>query len=94
MSSDESGRSSYLDLLITTLMEHEKNLDAMVEKMEKINEELQTIYRKASLKPSETVPQGRKSKQSDTKPETLVYLKINLDRHIDDVMRIIQTLKE
>jgi len=29
MSGGEGGRASYLDLLITTLMEHEKNLDAL-----------------------------------------------------------------
>ena len=34
MNSEDRGRSNYLDLLITTLMEHEKNLDSLIERLE------------------------------------------------------------
>jgi hypothetical protein len=34
MNSEDGGRSNYLDLLITTLMEHEKNLDGLIERLE------------------------------------------------------------
>jgi len=43
MSAEERGRSSYLDLLITTLAEHEKTLDSLVNKLEKIAENLKTL---------------------------------------------------
>jgi hypothetical protein len=36
MNSEDIGRSNYLDLLITTLLEHEKNLDSLIERLEKL----------------------------------------------------------
>ena len=99
MSSEERGRSSYLDLLITTLMEHEKNLDAIVEKIEKISEDLRAIYTEASSKPEKTVAVKastlkEKAKKAPSEPDTLVYMRIKIDRAIDDVVKIIETLKE
>jgi aconitase B len=99
MSSEERGRSSYLDLLITTLMEHEKTLDAIVEKIEKISEDLRGIYAEASSKPEKTVAVKtstlkEKAKTTPSEPDTLVYMRIKLDRVIDDVVKIIETLKE
>jgi hypothetical protein len=99
MSSEERGRSSYLDLLITTLMEHEKNLDALVEKIEKISEDLRGIYEETGSKPEKGVAVKasilkEKIKTAPSEPDTLVYMKIRLDRAIDDVVRIIETLKE
>jgi glycine cleavage system protein P-like pyridoxal-binding family len=101
MSSEERGRSSYLDLLITTLMEHEKNLDAIVEKMEKITEELKTIRSEPSSKPEKTVDvkvsaikEKAKKGSSESEPDSLVYMKIKLDRSIDDLIKIIEALKE
>jgi len=98
MSSEERGRSSYLDLLITTLMEHEKNLDAIVEKMEKILEELKTIRSEPSPKPEKTIDMKlstlkEKAKNGLSEPDTLVYMKIKLDHAADDKIRIIETLK-
>jgi hypothetical protein len=99
MSSEERGRSSYLDLLITTLMEHEKNLDAVVEKVEKISEDLKAIYTEATSKPEKTVAvKGsalkEKAKTAPSEPGTLVYLRIKIDHAIDDVVKIIEALKE
>jgi len=98
MSSEERGRSSYLDLLITTLMEHEKNLDALIEKIEKISENLRSIYEEAS-KTEKTVAVKasalkEKAKTTTNEPDTLVYLKIQIDRPIDEVIRIIEAIKE
>ncbi len=101
MSSEERGRSSYLDLLITTLMEHEKNLDAIVEKMEKMMEELKKIRSEPSSKPEKTVgakistiKEKAKSGSSESGSDSLVYMKIKLDRSIDDIIKIIEALKE
>jgi hypothetical protein len=98
MSSEERGRSSYLDLLITTLMEHEKNLDAIVEKMEKILDELKTIRSEPSPKPEKTTDMKpsnliEKAKNGLSEPDTLVYMKIKLNHATDDKIKIIETLK-
>jgi len=97
MSSEERGRSSYLDLLITTLMEHEKNLDALIEKLEKICDNLQLIYKEASKTKKTDMESSYSKKKDDSssgEPDTLVYLKVKIDRPIDEVIRILETLKE
>jgi predicted RNA-binding protein YlqC (UPF0109 family) len=94
MSSEERGRSSYLDLLITTLMEHEKNLDALVGKIGQIYENLRAVYEEAGSKQRKVVSVRRKGKKAEAEPDTLVYMKINLDRELDDIIRIIESLKE
>ncbi len=97
MSSEERGRSSYLDLLITTLMEHEKNLDALIEKLEKICDNLQLIYKESSKTKKTDMEASYSKKKADSssgEPDTLVYLKVKIDRPIDEVIRILETLKE
>jgi hypothetical protein len=37
---------NYMDLMIKTLMEHEKNMDRLIEKTEKISEDLRKILEK------------------------------------------------
>ena len=97
MSSEERGRSSYLDLLITTLMEHEKNLDALIEKIEKIYEDLRSVYEEAS-KTKKTVAEAstleEKAETTPGEPDTMVYLKVRINRPIDEVVKIIETLKK
>jgi len=97
--SPEEGRSSYLDLLITTLMEHEKNLDAIVERMERLSEELKKIRFSSAQQQEKTVNTNistvrEKVKNDSSKTDSLVYMKIRLDRSIDDTIKIIETLKE
>jgi len=99
MSSEERGRSSYLDLLITTLMEHERNLNAVVEKMERLTEELNKIRSTPASKQEKTVNAKisavrEKTKGDTSEADSLVYMKVKLDRPIDEVVRIIEALKE
>ncbi|MEM2130260.1 MAG: hypothetical protein QXZ70_06650 [Candidatus Bathyarchaeia archaeon] len=97
MSSEERGRSSYLDLLITTLMEHEKNLDALIEKLEKICDNLQAIYKEASKTrktDTEAASLKKKTDPSSGDADSIVYVKIKIDRPIDEIVRILETLKE
>lgn len=76
MSEEERrGRSSYLDLLISTLMEHEKDMHSLVERVQKIAKDLSTIYEEAGS-------------------TTLIYMKIKTDRPIDEIVKIIESLKE
>jgi len=86
-SAEGKGRSSYLDLLVSVLREHEKSLDELVEKMEKLTEELSKALQKT----------GEALKTAANKPEnyeTLIYLKLKINRPIEDVTRILKALKE
>jgi hypothetical protein len=99
MSSEERGRSSYLDLLITTLMEHEKNLDSIVEKMERMLEELKKTRSLTPPKQEKTVSAKvsaikEKTREGPSEADSLIYMKVKLDRPIDDVVRIVEALKE
>ena len=98
MDSEERGRSSYLDLLITTLMEHEKNLDALIEKIEKIYEDLRSVYEEASKTEKnvsvKTSDLKEKTETPSGEPDTLVYLKVKVNRPIDEMVKILETLKE
>ena len=87
-SAEGKGRSSYLDLLVSVLREHEKSLDELVEKMETLTEELSKALRKTgeeTLKTAATKPENS---------ETLIYLKLKINRPIEDVTRILKALKE
>jgi len=43
---EDAGRASFLDLLITTLQEHEKNMDSLIERLERIVQELTDLLEK------------------------------------------------
>ena len=95
MSSEERGRASYLDLLINTLMEHEKNLDKLINKLERIYENLQEVYEKrgeTETREKPTLEEERKPASSE--PCTLIYMKLKLGREIEDIIKIIESLKE
>ncbi|RJS88117.1 hypothetical protein CW705_09525 [Candidatus Bathyarchaeota archaeon] len=95
MSSEDRGRASYLDLLINTLMEHEKNLDRLIERLEKIYENLQEIYekREEAETPKRQAPQEIVKSPSSEQP-SLIYMKLKLGREIEDIIKIIESLKE
>jgi hypothetical protein len=96
MSEADKGRPSYLDLLVATLMEHEKDLDRLVEKLEKASTKIsaarKTAGSKTKDKPIEKEEETQQKPASDSR--SLVYMKIGLDRPIDEVIKIIESLKE
>jgi len=94
MSTKERGRSSYLDLLITTLMEHEKNLDRLVERLEKIYKDLSTVYETADSETKKRTAGKKKGKAVTSDSDTLIYMKIKIDRELDEITKIIESLKE
>jgi len=94
MSSEERGRASYLDLLITTLMEHEKNLDSLVERLERLCENFQNTYEGASAKAKEPAALKEKGETIPPEQDTVVYMKLKLRREIDEAVKIIESLKE
>jgi len=94
MSEAEKGRPSYLDLLVATLMEHEKDLDRLVEKLEKASGKLSAMRKEAGLKPSDKIVKKERGKEALPESGALIYMKIKMDRPIDEVIKIIESLKE
>jgi len=99
MSSEEKGRASYLDLLINTLMEHEKNLNAIVEKLENVSKDLREVVERLEVKTHETpmkesIIEERKKKHEPSERDTLTYIKLKLGRSTEDIVKIIESLKK
>jgi len=95
MSSEEKGRASYLDLLVNTLMEHEKNLDELIEKLEGVYEKLQEISETlGKAETQESLAPKEKEKPRPSDQDTLVYMKLKLGRKTEDITKIIESLKE
>jgi len=94
MSSSDQGRSSYLDLLIATLSEHEKTMDRLIEKMEKLSRDLLKAHGRLDTK---VINQkgGAKKKSPDIEDSgTITYMKIKINRPVDQITKILETLKE
>jgi hypothetical protein len=94
MSKDpDSGRSSYLDFLVAVLSEHEKNMDRILAKMEMISQDLAKAAKLGGdSKGNRAVP--KKSEISPEDQETLIYMKFRLSRSVNDLLKILQSLKE
>jgi len=97
MTSKRSGSGSgengmaYLDLLASTLTEHEKTLDTLIEKLEKVSKNLASIAQRRS-------PSGRGetkvSAVQEEAPETIIYMKIRYGRSVEELTKILETLAE
>lgn len=88
----DSGRSSYLDMLVAVLSEHEKSMDRILEKMEKVSQDLAK-----AAKASRDSKRNSAVVQVETSPgdkETLIYMKVKLNRSVDEFLKILQSLKE
>ncbi len=94
MSTADEGRSSYLDLLISTLMEHEKNMDRILDKMQRVSSDMLKATKKAGAKPKK---EARKEKEEEEKaggPGDIIYLRIKAGRPLEEVLEVLRTLKE
>jgi len=84
---------AYLDLLASTLTEHEKTLDGIIERLEEITHNLTEIVRRTTAKrPIELELKTAKTTPEDS--ETLVYIKMNIKRPVEEVAKILESLKE
>jgi len=93
MSSNDEGRSSYMDLLVTTLMEHEKNMDRLLEKLERIAKNLALVFEQTSQKAEKrAVKEERPQEKPDS--DNLTYIKININRPVHEVLEILESLKK
>jgi len=88
--SGENGMA-YLDLLASTLTEHEKTLDTLIEKLEKVSENLTSlVQRRRPPGKGETKP-GAVQEEA---PETIIYMKIRYGRSVEELTKILETLTE
>ncbi|RLI35541.1 hypothetical protein DRO55_05070 [Candidatus Bathyarchaeota archaeon] len=87
---DFRGRSGYLDLLIATLTEHDKNMDKHLNKMDKLSQNLNKLLSENVKKEGK----GSPSHPPDGKGDSLTYLRIKLNRPLDEVIRILEALKK
>ena len=91
------GRSGLLDLLIATLSEHEKKMDALSNRMNDLMNRTNKLFEnlKVLLKDYEK-PAGKEKdlKFVSSSVENLIYLKIKLDRPLEEVVKILEALKE
>jgi len=94
MSAEERGRSSYLDLLVTTLMEHEKNMDNLVNRLEKIAGELSAIREEAATREKKEATEKTRAGTAVSDQDALVYIRIPLGRPIDETIRIVESLRK
>ncbi len=82
---------AYLDLLATTLTEHEKNLDKHIKRLVKVSKNLSKIAVKEKPKEATIV---RKVSVKEAAPETIVYMRLRVNRPTDELTLILQSLKE
>jgi hypothetical protein len=94
MSTEERGRSSFLDFLITTLIKHEKNLDTLLERLENFHEDLSAIYEEPRSRTRKKVTTNEEGRTSPSDSDISVCVEIKLDRRFDEIIRIIKSLKE
>jgi len=91
---DRRAQYAYLDLLATTLTEHEKALDKLIERLEKISEELAKLGQTVTLE-EQTKPGAAPTIEDKSEGlETLTYIKIKLNRPVDELKEILKSLKE
>lgn len=88
---DKKTGYAYLDLLATTLTEHEKTLDSLIERLEKISKNLAGLGQTVRLEEQAEPELGA---VGTGELETLTYIKIKLGRSTRELKEILETLKE
>ena len=87
---EEKESLAYLDLLASTLTQHEKTLDRLIEKLEKASIELSKLTQQKGE--GERVEAKISAVQAGA-PEVITYMKIEINRPIEEVIKILETLK-
>lgn len=90
---DKRAQYAYLDLLATTLTEHEKSLDKLIDRLEKISRNLARLGQPPELIMEEQAkPEAGIVKTGE--PETLTYIRMKLSRPANELKAILESLKE
>jgi len=92
---------AYLDLLASALTEHEKNLDALIERLEaaidRFITELERDEGEGSKRTGGSSKVGKRlrGKSKEEEPsETITYIKLKLNRSPEELKMILDSLKE
>ena len=88
---NDERRVAYLDLLASSLTNHEKNLDSLVERIEKLSE---SLFKLKNSDRYEEFDVKIKSKVKDESTDKIVYMRIPIQNSIDDLVQILKCLKD
>jgi len=81
MDDEDKGRAAFLDLLINVLAQHEKSLDQLTERLETLIHEMKGKDKEG------------KEGEAEAEPETITFIKIEVKRPIEEIIKILETLK-
>jgi hypothetical protein len=87
----KSPRFAYLDLLATTLTEHEKSLDKIIKRLENLSRSLSEMS--ATIESREPAIVERASRGEETQ-DALIYMKLKTNRPVEELKSILDSLKE
>jgi len=87
MGDEDKGRAAFLDLLISVLAQHEKSLDQLTERLETLIREM-----KGKGKEGKEEKEGKEG-EAEAEPETITVIKIEVKRPIEEIIKILETLK-
>jgi len=87
--SEEKESLAYLDLLASTLTQHEKTLDRLIEKLERASSELSKLTQQRGE--GQRVETKISAVQAEA-PEVITYVKIEINRTIEEITKILETL--
>lgn len=79
MGDEDRGRAAFLDLLISVLAQHEKSLTQLTERLETLIHEMKG--------------KGKEGKEGEAEPETITFIKIEIKRPLEEIVKILETLK-
>jgi len=79
MGDEDKGRASFLDLLINVLAQHEKSLTQLTERLETLIHEMKG--------------KEKEGKKGEAEPETITFIKIEIKRPLEEIIKILETLK-
>jgi len=82
MNDEDKGRAAFLDLLISVLAQHEKSLDQLTERLETLIHEIKGKGK-----------EGKEEKEGEAEAETITFIKIEVKRPIEEIIKILETLK-
>jgi len=88
---DRRAQYAYLDLLATTLTEHEKTLNRLIDRLEKLSKNLARLGQPPEIE-EQPEPEAHVAKTDET--ETLTYIKIKLNRSTRELKDILESLKD
>lgn len=91
---DKRAQYAYLDLLASTLTEHEKTLDRLINRLEKVSKNLTMTEQPAESEVQEEPVKPEVGIAKTGEPETLTYIRMKLARSTSELKEILESLKE